>query len=191
MPVAIERARVGHADGVCELFVRADVPCFCQYYQFSGDHRDWQNRCANDRQENRARLVAELAEESLHAWVAKAGEQVIGWTRLRSPEQMKKTYEGRLYRGLPCFGGAREGIMTLSCFLVDPSFRKQNVARSLLDEVVSWARSQNLRALEALPRGAADVSDGEQWMGPLSLYDSAGFSLVHDFSPYPVLRLSL
>lgn len=189
--MTIERAHQGHADGICDLFVRADVPCFCQYYQFSGDHRDWQNRCANDRAENRARLVAELKEESLHAWVARREETVVGWTRVRPPEQMKKTYEGRLYRGLPCFSGEREGIVTLSCFLVDPEVRRQEVARNLLDAAITWARSQNLRAIEALPRGATDVSDGEQWMGPRSLYDRAGFALVHDFAPYPVLRLSL
>jgi hypothetical protein len=52
----IERAAPRHAQPVRELFVRADVPCFCQYYQFQGDHRDWQNRCANSADESAAAL---------------------------------------------------------------------------------------------------------------------------------------
>jgi GNAT superfamily N-acetyltransferase len=187
----IERAHSGHADEVMALFERADVPCFCQYYQFEGDHRDWQNRCANNREESQNALREELKGETLHAWVAMRGEAVVGWARLRSPTQMGKLYEGRLYRALPCFAGERASVMTLSCFLVDPAQRRQGIAQRLLEQVLNWARDHGISAVEALPRGASDVSDGEQWMGPLPIYEQAGFVRVHDFSPYPVYRLDL
>src|SRR5690606_30027086 len=47
------------------------------------------------------------------------------------------------------------------------------------------------RSLEALPRGASDASDAEYWLGRSSTLLAAGFQVVHDFAPYPVLRLQL
>jgi GNAT superfamily N-acetyltransferase len=173
------------------LFERADVPCYCQYWQYPGDHRDWQNRCANERDENSRLLEQQLRESALFGFVAIHQGQIVGWARLEEPEKMKKLYDGRLYRGLPCFSGERTNVRAIACFLVDPELRKRGVANSLLVEIMRFARQADLRALEAFPRGATDVSDGEQWMGPLAIYQSAGFETVRDFGPYPVLRLEL
>jgi GNAT superfamily N-acetyltransferase len=103
---------------------------------------------------------------------------------------MAKLYQGRLYRGLPCFSGDRASVATVSCFLIEPEWRRQGVASELLGAAIEGARTAGFAALEALPRGATDVSDEEQWMGPASLYEQAGFAKVHDFSPYPVYRLA-
>jgi len=82
-------------------------------------------------------------------------------------------------------------VMTVGCVLVVPAFRRRGIARRLLGAQVDYARQLGARALEAFPRGASDVSDGEQWMGPLSIFAELGFAVVHDFSPYPVLRKDL
>lgn len=188
--VRIERAAPRHAALVSDLFTRADVPCFCQYYQFEGDHRDWQNRCANARDTSRVALESEIESENLNAWVARYRDQVVGWTRVRTPAEMTRAYDGRLYRGLPCFSGERDNVFTLSCFLIDPHWRRQGLATELLHAVTEWARDRGASALEALPRGSSEVTDEEQWMGPLAMYEEAGFETVHAFAPYPVLRLS-
>ena len=187
----IERVAPRHAQAVRDLFMRADVPCFCQYYQFQGDHRDWQNRCANATEENAAALCAEIEAESVMAWVAVYSQQVVGWVRLRRPGEMSKLYEGRLYRGLPCFSGDRERVATVSCFLVQPEWRRQGLASELLGTALDGAKTAGFSAIEALPRGATDVTDEEHWMGPATLYEQAGFVKIHDFAPYPVFRLEL
>jgi GNAT superfamily N-acetyltransferase len=74
------------------------------------------------------------------------------------------------------------------CFLVDPAVRRLGVAQRLLQGALEWGRGEGLRSIEAFPRGAGDVSDDEQWTGPVGLYEQLGFFRVHDFLPYPVLR---
>lgn len=170
------------------LFSETDVPCYCQYWQYQGDHREWQNRCANEREENSRALAEQLKEGTISGFVAVLGAKVVGWARLENPSGLSKLYSGRLYRGLPCFDGNRAKIRTIACFLVDPSMRRRGVAASLLAHMQQFARHAQLEALEAFPRGASDVSDEEQWMGPLTMFVSAGFLTVRDFGPYPVLR---
>ena len=53
------------------------------------------------------------------------------------------------------------------------------------------ARGAGATSLEAFPRSDVDVADAALMMGPLALFVRAGFEVVHDFSPYPVLRKPL
>lgn len=185
---SVEIARPAHAESVVALFDRCDAPCFCQYFQYPGDNRDWQMRCGADREANARALVEQLTAGELRAFVAIGEEKVIGWLRLEKPERLTKRYQGRLYRGLPCFEGQRGRVMSVVCFLVDPAFRGQGVARKLLEAALAWGQVEGLSSLEAFPRGATDVTEEEQWTGPMGLYEGLAFVRVHDFSPYPVFR---
>lgn len=190
---ALRVTRAGPMDhaSIAELFRQSDVPCFCQYFGFGGDHRMWQDRCANDPAENQAGLLRDLGRPDFRALVAFRGAQAVGWARLAPREQLKKTYNNRLYRNLPCLTEEGGSVFAVACFLVHPTDRRKGVARQLLAHLIEEARGCGATSLEAFPRGHSDVSDEEQWTGPLSLYQSAGFSVVHDFAPYPVLRLKL
>ena len=187
----VRRAHGPDGEQIALLFERADVPCFCQYYQFDGDHRQWQNRCANERLLNRHALQQDLSEEKIIALIALVDSQVIGWARIAKRAELSKLYENRLYRSLAVLTqGDATTTFSISCFLVDPSVRRQGVARALLSACIELSKNLGASALEVFPRGATDVSDAEQWTGPQSLYQEANFLLVHDFPPYPVYRLN-
>lgn len=186
--LVFERATPAHHASLGRLFRRADCPCFCAYYGFSGDHRAWQDRQANEAERSELELEGQLEAGEALLLVARRGAEVVGWLRIDEPPRLRKIYEGRLYRGLPCFGGERDGVWAVGCFLVDPSERRRGVARGLLLRALELLEATGARAVEAFPRGAEDVSDGEQFTGPLRLYESLGFQRVTDFAPYPVLR---
>ena len=46
-------------------------------------------------------------------------------------------------------------------------------------------------ALEAFPRSDPQLADAALMLGPTQLFLNAGFEVVHDFYPYPVLRRTL
>ncbi len=172
------------------MFRRAECACHCQYWSFPGDHRDWQLRLSTDPEEN-ARLLARGLQQGATRGVIAIADRVLGWSKLAEPSQLGRLYDGRLYKGLACFSGDRAGVLAIGCVLVDPEFRRQGVARALIEAQLDYARALGARAVEAFPRGAVDVSDGEQWMGPRDLYAELGFAIAHDFAPYPVLRKDL
>jgi GNAT superfamily N-acetyltransferase len=121
----------------------------------------------------------------------RADGSAAGWLKLTVESAMTKLYDQRLYRGLSCFAGERDGVLTIGCFLVDSRLRRRGVARELLRAAVREARSIGARAIEAFPRRAEAISDGELWLGPYPLFVAEGFAVVNDFGPYPVLRLNL
>jgi len=190
-PLSVRRVTASDADGLEGLFRSADCSCFCQYWGYAGDHRDWQLRLASAPDENARGLRAGLLEGRLSGVLAEQGERVVGWSRLAPPRDLERLYQGRLYKGLPCFAGDRSGVFTVACLLVDPALRRRGIARALIAAQLELGLSLGARAIEAFPRGASDVSDGEQWMGPSSVYRELGFELVHDFPPYPVFRKHL
>ena len=79
----------------------------------------------------------------------------------------------------------------MGCLLVREDQRRQGVASALLAGAIGTARTEGARSIEALPRSDVDVADAALMMGPSSLFLDAGFRVVHEFVPYPVLRLDL
>jgi GNAT superfamily N-acetyltransferase len=192
--VVVRPATFADAAALGALFQRAECPCHCQYWSFEGDHRAWQLRMATEPQENAILLASQLKEGTTRGVVALAPDQadrIVGWSRLGQPAELGRLYGGRLYKGLPCFGGDRSGVFAVGCLLVDQALRRRGVASALVRGQLAHARALGARAVEAFPRGAVDVSDGEQWMGPAAIYRALGFQVVHDFAPYPVLRKDL
>jgi len=195
-----ERATSAHADGLLALFERTGSGCFCQYWYFQGDKNAWLERCFLKPEENRAALVARLAQPELCGVVAVAerDDAVVGWLNLSRAASVPRLYDQRVYRNLPCFQGEprlREDVFAVACFLVGEAERGRGVARALLAAAIVEARKAGASALEAFPRKAPEEAQklrpDEVWLGPETLLEGAGFTPVSDFRPYPVLRLHL
>jgi GNAT superfamily N-acetyltransferase len=192
--VSVEAATREHTNGLVALFEACGSPCYCRFWHFGGTNNAWLDRSANAPGENRAELEAALASGSDEARgvVALAAGALVGWLKVAPAAAMKKAYDRRLYKGLPCFDGGREGVFLVGCALVHPEHRHRGVATALVAGAVRLAPSWGARALEALPRRPREpVSDEELWTGPMGAYLANGFVEVSAFEPYPVLRRAL
>jgi GNAT superfamily N-acetyltransferase len=183
-------ASAEHRAGIEALFEATGSPCYCRYFHFTGTSNEWLARCADRKEESRTELA-----EALHAGsdeargVVALAPDVVGWLKVAPAPVMAKAYERRLYKGLPCFTGDRDGVFLVGCALVHPHHRKRGVATALVAGAVRLAPAWGARALEALPRRPKEpVSDDELWTGPVSAFTKNGFVEVHAFEPYPVLR---
>jgi GNAT superfamily N-acetyltransferase len=190
----IEGASPDHAEALAELFATNGFGCYCRYWHFSGNHRDWLARCFHAPEENRAELLAAASAGSTEAsgMIAKTADgELVGWLKLAPAVVMSKLYEQRLYKGLPIFAREPVGVWTVGCLFVREDHRRQGAATGLVAGAIGAARALGARSIEAFPRSDVDVADAALMMGPLALFTRAGFEIVHDFRPYPVLRLAL
>lgn len=189
--VHIVSATPEHARGLCELFERSATPCHCRYWHFVGDTNAWLARSAHEPEVNAAEMTAALSARSpeMRGAVAILGDRVAGWIKVAPAESLSKLYGQRVYRRLPCFSGPREGVHAISCLLVDPEMRRRGLGHRLLRAAIDLARADGARAIEAFPRRGDSLREDEIGTGPFSVFESAGFAVVHDFAPYPVLRL--
>lgn len=189
-PLVVVAAQRQHTDALLSLFERTGVACHCQYWHFAGDKNAWLERLFHAPEQNRAAFVERLAgfPAELKGVVALDGGRAVGWLKLCPTERVQKLYEQRLYKGLPCFGGPRDGVLTVGCLLVDEERRRQGIARALVRCAVELAERQGASAIEAFPRCSDQAGPAELWTGPASLFLELGFKTVNDFAPYPVLR---
>ncbi|HTA90237.1 MAG TPA: hypothetical protein VK745_11695 [Polyangiaceae bacterium] len=115
--LALEAAEARHAGALVDLFARTGTPCHCQYWHFGGDKNAWLDRLFHAPEQNREAFIAGLQNEELKGVVALAEGQAVGWMKLCSAERVPKLYQQRLYKGLHCFAGARDGVLTVGCML--------------------------------------------------------------------------
>ena len=191
---AIEIGPAMATDGAAlrALFERTDVSCHCRYWHFTGDKNAWLDRCASAPTENARELEQALVDsDGPEGIVARRADQIVAWMKLTSAARVKKLYDQRLYKNLPCFQGDRAKVFTIGCFLVDPSVRRQGLSARLVAAGIELARAAGVVAIEAFPRRGDLLADEELWTGPFSAFTSQGFNVVHEFAPYPVLRLDL
>lgn len=183
----VEPLTAARAPALVALFAREGSPCHCRYWHFAGTNKEWEARCALEPEENARALLAAASEGSVEAQgiVARRGDEVVGWLKVAPRAALPKLL-GRLpYRDLDDPGG----VLSLGCFLVDPTMRRAGVAGALLDGAIAHAPSLGGRFLEAYPRVSdAPLHDGEAWQGPHALFVSRGFRVVREASQYPVLQ---
>ena len=158
-----------------------------------GDKNAWLHRSVHQPENNAEEMRAALQRGSaeMGGVVARLADEIVGWMKLAPAGTLDKLYAQRLYRGLECLSGDRTGVYTIACFLVDPAVRRQGVARALVDAGLSLAERLGARTVEAFPRRADMLRPEEMWTGPMAALEGAGFRVVHDFAPYPVLRCEL
>jgi len=190
VPLEISPAEPRHAAGLAALFGSNGYGCFCRFWHFAGTAREWLERCAQRPDENQSEMMASLAQGSPEMWgmVACSEGEVIGWLKLSPAATLGKLYGQRLYKGLACLEGARDGVFTVGCLLVREDVRHRGVARALLAGAIAHAPRWGARAIEAFPRSDPELADAALMLGPAQLFLSAGFEVVRDFYPYPVLR---
>jgi hypothetical protein len=191
--VPVVPVSAAYVEPLAALFARADVACHCRYWHFAGTTNDWLARVAHAPEENarEMRAALEAGSEEMLGVVALAGDDVVGWLKVAPVSVVAKLYAQRPYRRLPCFEGDRTGVLAIGCLLVDPAYRHRGVVTALVDGAVALGISRGARAIEAFPRRAEGMRDEEAWMGPFSVFSRAGFEVVNDSGPYPVLRRTL
>ncbi len=197
MTLAVTPATPDDAVALAELFDREGSPCFCRYWHFAGTNKEWEARCAFDRDRSRDELVAAVRTRTVEGqgMVARTSARpgaIVGWLKLTPRAALSKLLARSPYQQLRGEGPAPD-VFAIGCLLIDPAERRRGVARALVEGGIELARLRGARAIEAYPRDAREpLHDGEHWMGPRSLYDQLGFEAIHgDGGPYPVLRKSL
>jgi GNAT superfamily N-acetyltransferase len=178
-----------NAPKLAELFDRASHGCYCQWWHFEGDKNAWLARLALEPEANRRALLEAPRGPSSVAF--DGGGAVVGFLRLEAAHSLPKLYRERVYRDLPCLSGSRTGVYTVGCFFVEEAHRRRGVARTLLRHAIGEVRARGGTAIEAFPRRGEGLPVEQAFTGPFELFMSEGFTVVHDFAPYPVLRLSV
>jgi ribosomal protein S18 acetylase RimI-like enzyme len=81
-------------------------------------------------------------------------------------------------------------IAGIVCFLIGHTYRKQGIARKLLKYAISHYTDKGYDIIESYPR-VGELSDAHSYRGPVSLYESEGFTVYKELKDLYVMRKEL
>ena len=150
--------------------------CYCHFYHFPGTPQQFFKRAA---EENRNASKELILSGKMKGYLAYYEEKPVGWCNVNSKEN---------YAKIPFEEKINNKIASLICFVIAPSYRKQGIARKLLKYACSDSQEKGYELFEVYPRKGEKLSDAHSYRGPVSLYESEGFSIYREFKDYYVMR---
>jgi GNAT superfamily N-acetyltransferase len=141
-----------------------------------------------------AALRAQLAETPAPGLVAYLDGEPAGWVGFGPRDRI-----GRLVRSRTIPKLDDLPVWAIYCFTVRVGYRRQGIARALLDGVIEYGREQGAPALEAYPVDTAGrrIHGTAAYVGTAGMFERAGFRRVvetdarSDHLPRWLMRLDL
>jgi len=175
-------------DDVADLFTRkgprGGTPqtdgCWCQFWRLRGKAW-WDGHGAG----HRRRLREEIRGRAASALLAYVDGHPVGWCRMGARE----TFD-RLEHSSKLARVDDQDVLSVVCFYVHPSSKRQGVASALLEAAIDRARTQGARVVEAYPVREGHMNI-DAYTGYLPMFLSSGFEVVRDAGRRIVVRRSL
>jgi GNAT superfamily N-acetyltransferase len=144
--------------------------CRCAFWRVRGG--DWSNWT---RDANRGVLEEVADRDPAPGLVAYAGDRVVGWVSVGPREDYARLEHSRVLARVDDLP-----VWSVVCFVVSRRWRGKGVAKALLDAAVEHAGEHGATLVEAYPveAGPRRVPAASAYMGPLGMYEQAGFEVV-------------
>lgn len=162
--------------------------CWCMYYRVSGKETGYTRPGDGQRARSKAALKALAQADPPPGLVGYRGDVPVGWVSLGPRADYAKLARSPAMKEVD-----DQPVWSVVCFVVPSDYRRQGVARELLDGAVRWAKRRGVRLLEAYPVDKAHPSASDApWFGSKAMFDEAGFEEVARRKPArPIVRLAL
>jgi GNAT superfamily N-acetyltransferase len=119
----------------------------------------------------------------MKGYLAFENSSPVGWCNVNDFSTFYRVYSTHEVASLN-----REGkTAAIICFIIDSNHRGKGIARMLLKQAISDCRQQGFSSLEAYPRLGNELSQADQFHGPLPLYLSEGFEIKKSYGRYAVV----
>jgi len=147
--------------------------CWCMFYRRSGS-RGPLPKGTTEAQANRAALKALVDSGEPPGLIGYRGKVPVGWVSIGPRDDYAKLRRSPVMKPVDDLP-----VWSIICFVVPSQYRRQGVARSLLDGAIAYAKKRGATLLEAYPVDKPDrSSDDAMWFGAKSMYDAVGFEEV-------------
>jgi len=142
--------------------------CYCQCFYEDPGQIVWTEQTA---ERNRSMACRRIGNRAMRGYLAYAGDDPVGWCNA-APRHLLHALDDEPTPDA-------EKIGAIVCFLVAPDHRGKGIAKKLLEAACDGLAAEGLEIAEANPKKESG-SDAENYVGPLSLYLSAGFAIYRE-----------
>ena len=120
--------------------------------------------------------------------LAFSGDRPVGWCAFGPRADFPRLARSKAFQRTDV-----DGVWSINCFFIARDFRRQGLARGLLEAAIQACQQHGARIVEAYPvttRGdGGKVSTGSAYPGPLCIFEEQGFQVVQRHMPTrPLVR---
>jgi GNAT superfamily N-acetyltransferase len=163
-------ATVDRLDDVVAILGGHPMGCLCQYWRMSS------GEYSRSRRSGRIdALRAQLEQTPPPGLLAYLDGEPVGWVGFGVRQRMQRLVRSRTIPKVDDLP-----VWAVFCFTVRVGYRRQGIARALLDGLIEYAREQGAPALEAYPvdTEGARIHGTAAYVGVTSMFEAAGFTRV-------------
>lgn len=133
----------------------------------------------------RAVMIERLTNRTTEGYLAYVDGKTAGWVNAS-----KRSDTGK-YADVDPEGPSPDVVVSVSCFVIAPPYRRHRVAESLLEFVVADAANRGADWVEAYPKPEVIEGDAENFKGTMAMYTTRGFEAIETQERYTVMRKQL
>ena len=153
--------------------------CYCYDYHFLGDV----DTCT--REASRSAVINLINENKLRGYLVFDNDKPIGWCNANN----RLNYQ-RLLRDYDYVDNPDDKVCSIVCFLIHPDYRRQGIAKKILEKIITDYTDTDYDYFEAYPKKEASSCEGN-FKGPLELYKKYDFKINKEYDNYYVVRKKL
>jgi len=156
--------------------------CWCAWFLMTS--REFKD----SKKEGHKQLMRDLVESGVEpGQIAYADGVPAGWVALAPRERYK-----RLATSDHLGPVDDKEVWVMPCFFIHRDYRRQGLMKKLLEAAITYARSNDLKTLEAFPLDVEEkINSMSLFTGKSSVFYEAGFKEVARRDYRPILRLEL
>lgn len=154
--------------------------CYCRFYHTDCPGTEWEARTG---EQNRAEALQEINSGNMKGYLAFDGKRCIGWCNANDIRAYARLFEEME----PYAQGKKTGCLV--CYVIDPSYRNQGVARSLLKAAAEGFQRDGFDAVLAMP--VERQKDVRRYRGTFNMYRELGFVEIARDGDVVIMRLGL
>ena len=157
-------------DDVLTVLGGSEHSCLCQYWRMSSgeySRSTWDDRVAA--------LRSQLAEKPAPGMLAYLDDEPVGWLGFGPRNRVERLVRSRT---IPAVDDLP--VWSIYCFTVRVGYRRQGIARALLEGLIGYAREEGAPALEAYPVDTAGrrIHGTAAYVGTAGMFERAEFRRV-------------
>lgn len=155
--------------------------CFCRFYYSDCSSEEWRSKSGAD---NKEEALEDIKSGNMRGFLAFDGDKCIGWC---SANDVRKFL--RIYPYAKETLGDRKTACVI-CYVVHPEYRKQGVARLLLQSAIETFKEEGFSAVLALP---LDLNSPQEthYRGTIHMYMENGFKEIKREEELRIMLLEL
>lgn len=169
MELRVEAFSPSHREDFFEFHTRVGGECFCTAWWVP----TWQEYMDASPEDTR-RLREELLKQGQYdGYLLYADDKMVGWCQAGQRDRLGKLL-GQFSLDID------PKTWAITCFQIDPDFQRKGLAEHILKEVLAHLSRKGVKRVEAYPKIDISLPGHQQWTGPRSMYEKAGFALVRE-----------